>query len=70
MSVQSMSPHDQLCAAISIIQQHILAEDTLVSAEKLFTPGGYFSSASLELAERMLMDLIPHVEHLNKPQQT
>lgn len=70
MSIQNMSPHDQLCAAISILQQNILASDSLMSAEIMFKPGGYFATSSLELVERMLMDLLPHVEQMNSKEES
>ncbi len=67
MSIENMTPHDRLVAAISIVQHAILAEDASVDADKLFKPGGHFATASLELAERMLMDLLKDVERLEKP---
>lgn len=67
MTIETMTPHDRLIAAISIVQQHILAADSLVDADRMFKPGGYFTTSSLELAERMLMDLLPHIEQMDEP---
>lgn len=66
MSIDNMPPHDRLCAAISIVQQHILAADPMCDPEKLFTPGGHFTTAALELAERVMMGLLNDIERLER----
>lgn len=53
-----MTPHDKLCAAISILQSEILARDTALVADKLF-PNRHFTTGALEVAEQMLADLLP-----------
>lgn len=59
-----MTPYDKICAAIAILQDHILARDSMLDAEAMF-PHGRFNTASLELAERLLSevsDLLENVE--------
>lgn len=52
-----LSDHDKLCAAISIVQAHILALHSTLDAEKMF---GHLHMAppALELAERMMCDVL------------
>ncbi len=57
-----MSPYEKLCAAMAILQDHILAKDTTCNAEAMF-PVRRFGSASLELAEGLLNDLLPLLEN-------
>jgi hypothetical protein len=56
-----MTPHDKLMAAISIIQNEILARNTLLVPEKLF-PNRHFDTLALEVAEQMLADLLPVID--------
>ena len=51
-----MTPHDKLCAAIAILQDHILAADTTCDPNKLLAHGR-FDTASLELAAHLLGEL-------------
>ncbi|MGR3792642.1 hypothetical protein [Vannielia sp. SX4] len=60
-----MSPHDKLCAAIAILQDHILASGTEYNAEMMF-PLRRFETASLELAETLLSDIVPYLESVKE----
>lgn len=59
-----MTPHDKLIAAMSIIQADILARDSACIPDKMF-PTRYFETSALELAERMLADILPEIEQLD-----
>lgn len=61
MADPEMTSLDRLCAAIAIIQDHILASDTSCNVDKMF--GRYrFETAQLEMAARLLVDVIPDLE--------
>lgn len=68
MTVQSQTEfakdftsQQKLFAAVSIIQSHILAEDTALNADRLF--GNYhMPMPALEVAERLLIDIAPDLE--------
>lgn len=60
-----MSPYDKLCAAIAIIQDHILASDSMLSGEAMF-PSRRLTTASLELAERLLDEITEHLEGVDQ----
>lgn len=55
------SPHENICAAVSIIQAHILADDSTVNAESMFGVH-YFKGAGLEVAVAMLVPVIELLE--------
>ena len=59
--VKLHTPHENLCAAISIIQAHILAEDSTVNAESMFGVN-YLRGAGLEVAVAMLVPVIELLE--------
>lgn len=59
--IETMNSHDKLCAAMAIMQAHILASDTTLNAEALFGLS-HFETAGLELAERLLDDCLPDIE--------
>ena len=59
--VKLHSPHENICAAVSIIQAHILAEDSTVNAESMFGVN-YFKGAGLEVAVAMLVPVIERLE--------
>ncbi|WP_226627930.1 hypothetical protein [Alloyangia pacifica] len=58
-----MTPHDKLCAVIAILQDHILASDSLYNGDAMF-PNRRFRTSSLELAEELLDSVLPDVESL------
>lgn len=53
-----MTDHDKLCAAIGIVQLHILASDSVLIPEKMFGLN-YMPNAALELAEKLLVEVLP-----------
>ena len=55
------TPHDNVCAAISIIQAQILATDSHQSPEVMFG-NFYFRTGSLEAAVAMLTPLLEPLE--------
>ena len=64
--VSTMTPQDKLVAAMSIIQHNILAEDSACIPDKMF-PRRYFQTSGLELAEKLLADVLPLMDELEKP---
>lgn len=61
MSRNTMTAHDKLCAAISIVQHHILAEDSAINA-KAFFGHEFMRTAALELAVDLMRDCLGPVE--------
>lgn len=59
--VKLHSPHENICAAVSILQAHILAEDSTMNAESMFGDN-YFKGAGLEVAVAMLVPVIEQLE--------
>lgn len=55
------TPHDNLCTAISLIQSHILAGESLLNPESLFGQHR-FERADLEAAVAMLVPLTGYLE--------
>lgn len=62
-SPKDMSLDQKLFAAISIVQAYILAEDTACIPDQMFGVN-YLKQPSLEMAERLLMDIVPDVQNL------
>lgn len=56
-----MSDQDKLCAAMSIIQQHILALDTNVDPKDMFG-SQHMPGPSLELALSLMSDALEGLE--------
>lgn len=52
-----MTAHDKACAAIGIIQQHILAMDSCMDPEKMFG-NSYLPRSALEQAVVLLLEAI------------
>lgn len=63
MNIQTLTPHQRLCAAISIIQREILARDSALIPEKMFGKAS-MADPALELANSLLVELLPDVEGL------
>ncbi|MDU9004041.1 hypothetical protein [Sedimentitalea todarodis] len=57
------SPYANLCAAISILQTHIMATDSVSDPVATFG-SNYMPTPSLELCENMLTELLKDVELL------
>jgi hypothetical protein len=55
-----MTPADKLCAAIGILQAHILARETTLDSRQLW-PHADMRTAGLEAATALLLELLPHV---------
>ena len=64
--VSTMTPQEKLIAAMSIIQHSILAEDSACIPDKMF-PRRYFQTSGLELAEKLLADVLPVMDELETP---
>lgn len=60
-----MTPYHKLCAAISILQDHILAADSAYDPDKVF-PHGRLATESLELAENLLGELLDVLERAER----
>lgn len=58
---EEMSPIDKIFAAISIVQAYILAEESDCLPDKMFG-NNHFKQPSLEMVERLLMDIVPDIE--------
>ena len=58
---EGMSPNEKLFTAISIVQAYILAEDSNCIPNKMFG-NNHFKQPSLEMVERLLMDIVPDIE--------
>ena len=65
--VSNMTPQEKLIAAMSIIQNSILAEDSRCDPGKMFTQR-HFPTAGLELAEKLLADVLPLMDELETPE--
>lgn len=59
------APYDKLCAAISILQNHVMASDCLLIGDKLFGRN-FMPSLSVEHAIMLLTDIIPNLEHSDR----
>lgn len=64
--LSTMTPQEKLIAAMSIIQHSILAEDSKCNPGKMFTQR-HFPTAGLELAEKLLADVLPLMDELEIP---
>lgn len=56
-----MADIDKLCAAMSILQQQILAMDSILDPDTMFG-SQHMPSVSLELALRLMSELLPAFE--------
>lgn len=56
------TPHDKLCAAIGILQSHVLASDSMLNGPEAWGTS-YFQSAGVEHAIRLLIDVTGDLEH-------
>ena len=59
-----MGSKEKLFTAISILQAHILAQDSALNAEVLFGIN-HLNSNGLEMAERLLQDLVIDLDDLS-----
>lgn len=50
--------YDKLCAAISILQAAILADDTTLEPKSIFGQTFFMPRAGLEMAERLLVEVL------------
>ncbi|EGJ21658.1 hypothetical protein RSWS8N_06230 [Cereibacter sphaeroides WS8N] len=64
----SERPYYKLCGAISIVQAHILASDTVLDPEKVFGTH-HLPIDALELAARELADLLGDLAELEERRQ-
>lgn len=58
------SPHENLTAAIGMIQSHILASESSFDAARMFGQSGHYAIAPLEAAVAMLVPLAGTIEDL------
>lgn len=63
-----LTAHDRVCAAIGIVQAHLLAMDT-VSDPPTEWGGLYMPRSALDQAVRLLVEALPEVEALGRAQR-
>jgi|GEM_PF-6846864 len=61
------SPHDRLCIAISILQAHYLASDTMLVSEAVFGTS-HFPTLGFEHAIHLLIGLLGDFERIEMAQ--
>lgn len=59
-----MSDHEKLCAAISIVQQHIMALDSPTFPQQMWGTM-HMPACSLELAVSLMCDAVEALEYTN-----
>ena len=61
--IPPMSPEDKIMTAISIVQGHIMAADSVLDGDAIWQ-GFHMQMPALEQAVRILIETLPDVENL------
>lgn len=58
---RTVTTHDKICTAMSILQMHILASDTALSAKAIFGTQ-HMPTSALEAAHELLSEVLEEIE--------